>query len=332
MKRIFILFLSLIAGATSFGQTITGGDMETWRTSSSGTTAPVSVQAPTGWYGLDSVIIGLGQSFGVLLGTTASDWHRNLFKESTNIHGGSTSAKVMTVIQDTLLLPGVLTTAQTHIGISFSPPGITGITFSGGNAVNVKPTTVSAWMQYFPGKDSTGATGIDSGMLNVQALAMIGGKDSVIGIGTIVIPPTSSWIQVTATINYPTDTIHAIDTMRISFTSSNRRGMDSSTLYVDDVTMTSIPNPIYSSVSVVSSDELLKVYPNPVSGTLYFEGSSNTEINVSLYSITGQVVTTKAITGNGQMDVSALPAGLYFYTASDNTVNSQQRGMVTVAR
>ncbi len=333
MKRIFILFLSLTAYATSFGQTITGGDMEAWRYTSAGTTAPVSVEAPTGWYGVDSIIIGLGQSFGALLGTSPSDWRRNLFKEFTITHGGFFSAKVMTVIQDTLILPGVLTTAQTHIGITFLPtPGITGISFTGGNAVNVKPTTVSAWVQYFPGKDSTGATGIDSGMLNVQALAMIGGKDSVIGIGTIVIPPTSSWIQVTANILYALDSTHAIDTMRISFTSSSRRGLDSSTLYVDDVTMTSVANPDNSSVSVISNNDVIRVYPNPVSGVLYFDGPSNANISVTLCSLTGQVVATRTMTGSDAIDVSVLPSGLYFYTAFDSAGNSLQRGKITVAR
>jgi hypothetical protein len=189
-------------------------------------------------------------------------------------------------------------------------------------------------VQYFPGKDSTGAIGIDSGTLNVQALSHIGGMDSVIGLGSITIPPSSSWIQVTVNVLYPTDTTHPVDTMRIAFTSSKPgSALDSSTLYVDDVSMTSIANPTdHTGIHDAAHATLIKVYPNPVTGALYFSGSHGAGNKAVLYSVTGQVVATHILSGNDAMDVSALASGLYSYAIFDNSGDAIQRGKVTVAK
>ncbi len=332
MNKIFLLFCALAASFLSSAQTIPGGDMETWRSNSSGPDSPVTVQAPAGWYGDDSIIISLGQSFGhTFLGTTDQDWRRNLYREDSIVHSGSHSAKIMTMLQDTLLIPGVLTTGQTHIGISFIPPSISGVSFSGGTAVNVKPKTVSAWVLYFPGKDSTGATGIDSGTLNVQALSLIGGKDSVIGIGTITFGPDTGWRQVTVNINYPLDSTGTIDTMRIAFSSSKPgSALDSSTLYVDDVTMTSIANPDHSGISNISASGSVKVFPNPATGKLYFSTYGVQGLEAVIYSINGQVATQKVLSGYDAVDVSQLPSGLYFYSVFDASGVAVQRGKVSV--
>ena len=329
MNKIFLFISAIAITFTSTAQTIPGGDMETWRTGSAGT---ITVTAPSNWYGDDSIIIGLGQTYGSLLGAMPSSWERNLFREDVNVHSGSHAAKIMTMVEDTLLIPGVLTTAQTHIGITFIPtPGITGVSFSGGDPLTVKPTTVSAWVQYFPGKDSTGATGIDSGVMNVQALSLIGGKDSVIGTGTVTIGANSSWVQVTVNVNYPpADSTHPIDTMRITFTSSKGgSALDSSTLYVDDVTMTSTANPV-NGVKIINPSEMVRVYPNPATGKLYFNTSGNPGMEAVIYSISGQVATEKFLTGYDAVDVSQLPSGFYFYSVFDKNGAVVQRGKVSV--
>ena len=328
MNKIFLFISAIGIAFTSTAQTIPGGDMETWRTGSAGT---ITVAAPANWYGDDSIIIGLGQTYGTLLGASPSSWERNLFQENVIVHSGSHAAKIMTMLEDTLLIPGVLTTAQTHIGITFAPtPGITGVSFSGGDPLTVKPTTVSAWVQYFPGKDSTGAIGIDSGVMNVQALSLIGGKDSVIGTGTITIGANSSWVQVTVNVNYPADSTTPIDTMRITFTSSKGgSALDSSTLYVDDVTMTSMANPV-NGVKIINPSEQVRVYPNPATGKLYFSTSANPGMEAVIYSISGQVATEKILTGYDAIDVSQLPSGLYFYSVYDKNGGIVQRGKVSV--
>jgi Secretion system C-terminal sorting domain len=333
MKKVYVLFCALLACTATNAQSITGGDMESWRTTSAGGISPASVQAPFNWFGGDSLVIGLGQTFGIALGILPSAWKPQVFQESTIKHGGNFSAKLITRKQDTLgKFPAILTNAKTKIPISLSPPGIGTITYSGGDPVSstTKPLTVTAWVQYYPGKDSLGATGIDSGRLTVQALSHIGGIDSVIAIGIATIPPTSSWMQVTATLFY-TDTVHVIDTIRVTFTSSRGiQNKDSSTLYVDDVEMTTGAYPDHTGVRSVSGNSVVKVYPNPAKGMIYFEGPVNAEMTCQLFSMNGQVVTAKALTGKDALDVSSLPQGLYFYAIYDKSGNTVQSGKVAV--
>jgi len=326
MKKLLLLLAASVCGYASFGQTIVGADMETWRTGTAGSGHPLTVTAPTGWYGDDSLIIGLGQTIGhTILMAPDSVWVRNLFREDVITHGGSHSAKVMTMLQDTILIPGVLTTATTHVGITFTPPYISGITFTGGNAVSIKPTSVSAWVQYFAGKDSTGATGIDSGILNVQALAHIGGRDSVIGAGSVTIGPSSSWVQVTANVTY-SDTVDAIDTMRISFGSSRpSTALDSSTLYVDDVTMTSVPNPDHTGFGALPAGAIC-VTVTPARQSIFISDPISVSLRVAIYTTDGKLAMTRQINGSETIDLSSLAPAVYIYAITDEQGRLLQRG------
>jgi hypothetical protein len=332
MKKLLLLLVAAACAYSSFAQTISGADMETWRTSSSGAGHPRSVTAPKGWYGDDSVIIGLGQTFGnLILMTNDSAWQRNLFREDTIVHSGNHSAKVMTMAQDTILIPGILTTAQTHVGITFTPPYITGITLSGGNPVSARPTSVSAWVQYYAGKDSTGATGIDSGTLNVQALAHIGSRDSVIGVGTMTIAPTSTWTQITVSVSY-TDTTYAIDTMRIALSSSKvSTALDSSTLYVDDVTMTSVPNPDHTGIGTVSSGGQVCVSVRPATRSIFVTSPVAEGLEINVYTADGRLVATRQLTGSDVIDMSSLAPAAYFYAVTDRGGRLLARGKALLA-
>lgn len=340
MKKVYLLFCALVAGTASMAQTIPNGDMELWRSSTAGAVIPLTVQAPTTWFGADSLFVALGQSIGTLIGASPTDFRVQLFKETGIFHGGANCAKIMTAFQDTIAFPGVMSNAKTNVGITFSPPGISGVTYSGGLAVTVKPTSVSAWVQYEPGTDTTTKLPADdSGFVTVQALARIGTKDSVIGTGIANVGPTAgTWVQVTANINYPTDTVSPITLLRITFTSSGGGGTlptDSSTLYVDDVTMTSKPNPIpidKTGVRAVTANELVKVYPNPASGKLYLDGPANAGLTCNIIAVNGQVVMSSLLKGNDVLDISALAAGSYMCTITDKDGSTVQMGKVAVTR
>ena len=335
MKRIYLLFCALTATLASFAQTVPGGDMETWRNNivTNGTTS-VPVAAPVDWYGSDSLFLGLGLTLGgTLLMTPDSVWHAQLFEENDTVHSGSHSAKLITTYQDTVLFAGTLSNAQAVVHISFSPPGISGITFFGGTPVTDRPTTVSAWIKYYPGKDSATHLfgGVDTAVLSVVAISRVGGT---IGRGLILIGKDSSWTQVTANVVY-TDTFNTTDTLRITFSSSGgaTQNLDSSILYVDDVTMTSIPQVSHEGVkSINTADNVVKVYPNPTAGTIYLDGPQNAGLICTLLSVNGQVVLTKALAGTDALDVSDLPGGTYFYNITDSAGKTVQRGNVAVNR
>ncbi len=332
MKKIYFLLLSLIAGSCAFAQTVPNAGMETWRTGTSGSTTSIDIQAPTQWYGLDSTVIALLQEFGPLIGHPSPQVSAQVFEESTIIHGGDHSAKVMTMFEDTLgNFAGLLSNSVVNIDVAALMGGASAasaVTFTGGTPIAGRVASVSAWVRYTPGKDSTGTVGLDSGSLTVNVFSTIHGIDSMIGTGIVNIGQSSSFHQVTANVVY-IDSLDGADTVRILFASSGQSDIsDSSTLYVDDVTMTYVPG--LSVKNVVASNEV-KVYPNPASETLYINAKGNEGADFTLFSVNGQVVGTKVLNGNEAVDVSFLPDGLYFYTVTgkDNTV---QRGKVSIAR
>jgi hypothetical protein len=334
MKNLYFFLFALLISISAKAQTIPGGDMETWRNTTSGAIAPTPVHAPAYWYGLDSVIISLGQAFSSFLGVPPTSFHSQVFEENTIVHDGAHSAKLITVFQDSLVgyLPGVLANAQTIVTIDFATMSLSSFKYTGGGPVSQKPLSVSAWVQYYPGKDSTGRTGADTGLLTVEAVSQIGTVDSVIGTGTVAIPPYSSWAQVTANIAYPLDTTDKVDTIRIIFSSSGggrNAVLDSSTLYVDDVSMVSRDNAV---PNIANSNDPVKIYPNPANETIYLDAAQNKNLVYQLFTISGKAIITRPVNGNESIDVSALPSALYFYTITDNNGNMVQKGKVSVVR
>jgi len=61
----------------------------------------------------------------------------------------------------------------------------------------------------------------------------------------------------------------------------------------------------------------MTIYPNPVSETLFVTTDLSTEILISIFDITGQLIYTQS--GTDAIDVSNIPAGLYFIKVSTPT-------------
>jgi hypothetical protein len=340
MRKIYFLLSMLGLSVASMAQTVTGGDMETWRTTThSGSISPVPLEAPYGWKGSDSLVIAYGQTYGLILGISPTAWKRQIFKSTTH-NGGSFSAAVLTRKQDTLgNFPGYLTNSNFSIPISLSggTPSFGTPSYSGGQAVTQRITSVSAYVQYMTGVDSaTGmlGAGIDTALLTVQARGHLLGADTTVGTGIVQILPTSgSFVQVTANLVY-FDTTYVVDTIRMVFASSGggrSRPCDSSTLYVDDVTMTGVPNYDHTGVKNVTANDVVKIYPNPSTGMIYFDAPKNAGLNCQLYAVSGKVAASQAVNAKG-MDVSYLPGGLYFYAITDESGNTVQRGKITLSK
>jgi hypothetical protein len=334
MKKLYTSFAALMLTGAAFGQTLDNAGMETWRTGSTGTSPIVSIQAPTQWYGFDSMVVALGQSFGAIIGA-GSDWHPQLFQENTLKKSGSSSAKIMTVKQDTLgYFSGLLSNAAVNVDVAALTLGgdpMSAVSFEGGTPVTLRITSVSAWVAYFAGKDEvTGMMGgADEGLLTVQAIALIGGVDSVIGTGSANISPSSAFTQITADVTYTT-TGYDINKVRILFASSGGSGsqLDSSTLYVDDVTMVGIPQSVaYTN----AANDLVKIYPVPAGNAIYFNGPASQPLQCVISSVSSQSVATLPITGNASLDVSSLPVGLYLYTITHTDGTIAQRGKISIA-
>jgi Secretion system C-terminal sorting domain len=338
MKKLYLFFALLIAHCNAFAQTIPGGDMETWRTSLAGAASPVSIQAPFAWNGADSLIIAYGQTFGPFIGRPdPTIWKRQLYMENAFVHGGSHAARVTTRNQDTLgIFPGILSNAKANVPISLTG-GVGTITYSGGTAVSQRITSVSAWVAYFPGLDTATHTlgGHDTATLSVQALGTLHGVDTLVGTGIVQILPSTSYTMITANITY-FDTTRWVDLIRISFTSSARVALDSSTLFVDDVTMIGIAQDTVV-VADTTADTIshtgiknivakpVKVYPNPASNVIFLESPLNTALHFELLSVSGVRVAAKTVSRKDKVDVSGMAPGMYFYILRDDEGNVMQR-------
>lgn len=327
MKKIVIFFSLFLASYCSFGQFIINPGMENWRTGTAGsilTGGVVAIAAPYAWNGIDSLIITDGE-----LLTFASGFTRQVFEENTIVHSGSHSAKIMTTKEDTLgIVPGMLTNQTINVNLGASSLA-NAISFDGGFPDTLRVNTVSAWFVYKPGKDSAGLPSLDSGSMVIEAIANYYGVDSIVGIGTVLIPPTDTFIQLTATMVY-NDTLDAMDSVRITFSSSGgANATDSSILYVDDITSTGVPQPTLAIRRMNAKVDQVQIYPNPANDKLITSGDYSQVLNLTIFNVNGAVILSRPISGKTETDVAAFAEGLYFYTISnDNGVI--QRGKLSI--
>lgn len=343
MKKLYLsICLLFCAVSASFGQTIANAGMESWRNITIISLPPAFAHAPNAWFGDDSLLLALGPI--VAAGDT---FHANLSKSTTFKHSGTASARVITLKQGNTLgmIPGMLANAKPDFNASGAGSGgsLTSLlSFTGGTATTLRTQTVSAWVAYFPGIDTITHTmgGHDSALMMVQAIAVVGGIDSVIGLGIMPIVPSDTFVQVTAAINYNVaDTAYfTTDIVRIIFLSSGgaTQMLDSSTLYVDDVSATGNPQsppppPVdHTGVGSVAKSNSVAVYPNPANNTLFFDTKVTGTLRCYMMSADGRVVANKVISGKTSMDVSHMAAGTYTYYLADEKNTVVQHGKVTV--
>ena len=167
MKKLFTI-LAMAACSTSFAQ-IVNGNMESWRTYTSGTTS--GLQIPIAWASSDSFT---NSSLAGLVCSTCT-FQRQTFQCDT-AHGGTYAARIVTrnVGGSFGIIPGNLTNGTIAVSLSGS------FSISGGTAVTQRIDSVTAWLRYIP-------QGADSGGVSVQAImtgAGAGGADSVLGTGS----------------------------------------------------------------------------------------------------------------------------------------------------
>lgn len=324
MKKLYLVCTLIVVAIATKAQTVPGGDMETWRTGTShdGTYATRTIHAPYGWYGLDSAIIYLGEyvatsSFGFI--GNGNDYHPQVFQETTIVHGGSSSAKLVTIKQDTVgVIGGTIANYVTNITVNITSGSFTYFMY-GGLPVTERMNSVKAWVQYqYP-------SGLDTAVLTAQAIKKFGTTDSIIGSGSVMINASTTWQQVSAFITY-NDSVTTPDTIRISLSSSLSGAVDSSVLYVDDVTM----NTVTGFEIPVMTGETVDVYPNPATGVLFVNCNVMGDLNFELYSVSGQRMINKTITGHTSMDIGALPSGVYFYNVTNSTGSNVKKGQIVV--
>lgn len=336
MRKLFSILFTIAAAATAQAQFINNAGMEDWRSTTAICLSPFSatpIQAPRLWFGIDSLALSLGP---LALGTSGDPFNRQIFRETTLVRTGTASAKLMTAMEGDLgFFPGALTNAEVVVDEGASTPEEM-IKFEGGQTVTEQPTSVSAWVVYKPGIDPvTDTTGYDEALLSAVAIATIDGVDSNVGAGFVTITPsdTDTFSQVTATLTYTT-TLYPVHTLQIVFASSAdpSSALDSSTLYIDDMSMTAVPNPPppTSSVKAVAGAPVVSFFPNPAMDVLEVTSSAGQGAHVRIIATDGRVMRDIPLTGRDRIDVSGYPAGAYLYTVSDASGRSLQNGRLSI--
>jgi hypothetical protein len=321
MKKfiLFNLFIALFA-ITSFAQSVPGGDMENWRTHKIGSD---TIYNAANWYSYDSIILSFGP-----LAYSGAVFERQTF-QTTDKHSGNYAAMVMTRQQDSIgIAPGsLLNMLPIFNPLTFNPSDpYSSISYSGGTAVTQRIASVSAWIKYLP-------RGADQGEITIYAvLTDHTGKDSVVvgSADTTLSGAIATYTQITLHPSYMNATV-VPNKIEMQFSSSifppDGTAVDSSTLYVDDVTMMTTDVP-----GVSSPGHYFAIYPNPSTGIIQLNGAAGEQLCFRLYDLNGKQVAEKYFTGSQQANYAYLPAGVYLYNVTNKENLLISRGKLSLEK
>ena len=311
MKKIFTSALILLA-VNSYAQ-IPNAGMENW---TNYTVNGNPLERPNSWHGSDEAVYWHDDTgtFGPILNP-----EKQVFG-SNNEHSGNSAARIESLpvvefLGNDIFLTGAISTAPMAYAVLAVIPVGPGI------PVTEQVSYVYAWTQY------TSQSGDDTGSLVVTAYVPGSNGDSVVGTGTVDIPPSGAYVQTGVAVQYPDPNVTPTY-VNITFYSSKNMvgGADTSRLWVDDISWSTA-----SAKNVVNS-KAVKVYPNPSSGIVSVYNTLTEAVTVKAFTINGQQVAEKTFTGNDVLDLTAQASGLYFFTVTDKAGKTVQHGKLTIAK
>ena len=304
MKKLFTL--ALIAAGFSANAQISNAGMENWHTLQS---VGVNLEAPDGWYGSDSLVIWKEDDS---LGFVVTG--QQIFMEPGIVNNGSFSARLETTEALTFKIPALMANAKMHLSSSFDINNpMASFQFSGGMPVTQRIEFVYAWLQYTsmdPLDDETAVFAANAYLTGIGQ----GGTDSLVGTGFVNVAENTSFEHKGIHLNYVNSTV-VPDKLIIMFVSSDvttGNAIDGSSLYVDDVSMSTV-----HVKNTAASSHTVKCFPNPATDVLNLLSATNDRLSLTIYSITGQEVLQQYFIGNGRADISRLSRGLYYYQVSN---------------
>jgi hypothetical protein len=104
-------------------------------------------------------------------------------------------------------------------------------------------------------------------------------------------------------------------------------------LYIDDDASGSNGQRVdLSNEEIVTSLNLIQLYPNPASNNITISKLSENDGEITLFDALGKIVLTKIINAesNNVISVTNLPNGFYFYLFKENSSEEKQSGKLTV--
>jgi len=324
MKKLLLTLTVLVMAASGAKAQIANPGMETWHNYTVGIFPPTVLQAPDHWYGLDSLFV----NYSLLIGGSTN---QQVFK-STDAHSGTYAALVITRTQGFLgAFPGVLMNAQPSLDLEDSS-----VAFIGGTPISGPVDSVSAWVNYIhPGEFTEDDTA------QMQAIAFksgagAGGTDSMVGYGSLMIPPTVGYEYRALSMNYFSTLMP--DKLLIIFSSSpfnmssgiEGAGLDSSRLYVDDVAM--VMSPVHTQ-QLTAAGQQIAVYPNPAKDMLQVAAPGVAgALTLEIFNVSGKCLARQTFEQSTQLPTTALPAGSYFYRVHNAQGAQLKAGKLQIAR
>lgn len=306
MKKIFTLLAGSLALAIQSKAQLTIGNMEQWRTYNSAFT---SLEAPQGWYGLDSTAALFALTNG-----------KKQVIKSTDAHAGTYAAKLLSHAYGGQIgtLPGIMSNAKISINITdFS------YTLSGGLPVTQRVTEARAWIKYMPKSTADSGTILAAAVLQGRG---VNGTDSIVGAGSFVTGPVGSYTQVSVPITYINGTV-VPDHFQIGFASNYQRGgADSSQMLVDDVVLVGVTG----ITQALFNNKVVSCYPNPASNVLYLHTDELQPLTWETISPNGQLLTSQKFVQTATVPLNNFPAGLYFYRVLNKDMEIIQTGKFSV--
>ena len=82
-----------------------------------------------------------------------------------------------------------------------------------------------------------------------------------------------------------------------------------------------VTNPL--EVTQLELSEKITVYPNPTMASIYFQTDTNlVDEKISIFNLSGQLVSQKQITGDNALDLSDLSSGVYLIQFTNKNINA----------
>ena len=214
------------------------------------------------------------------------------YKDSTVVHSGHYSVKLVTKSVAGQTAPGILTTGTINPGSG---------SINGGIPIASRPAYLSGWYQYAPIGGDTAAVSI-----LLTKWDAVGDSEIIVGqVGQNIGTAANSWSSFSLAINYLSNATP--DTVLISFFSSaTQAGAVNSTLWLDDLSYNAI-----SGIREVENNPM-NLYPNPANLQINIDNADMKAASVNLYAVDGRFIKLiKMHEGVNTIDVSSLPAGVY---------------------
>lgn len=313
MKKFYLSAATVLFGNLILAQTqLSNPGFENW-----GNTSPGVAGEPTGWYSNKS-----GSNVAQLASATC-------FQDNTVKHSGNSSARVETISYFGTSVNGALVTGVVNAPNTTKSNGYIG-TVNYSNSSDVRrtsftgrPDSIVGWYQYTSGgageqaklravlhtgdyfDPETPTTYHADPSANKIADALFLGSTSNV----------TSWTRFAVAFNYVSSSTPAYIMINITPSANQSTTVTGSKMWIDDIAF------IYNPTSVASQQiktQNIKVFCSDKTVYVDFLNRSNEQSTISIFDLTGKVVSTQAIENNklNAVNVSSLETGMYLYRIS----------------